>query len=125
MSRSGASAKASANLYENFFEESYPPLPLPMIWRVIYHEAVRGNHILWNSDDLASIEHSLQAAQFKIAPTEHDTIIQFMANLTSCGDFRELHNMIKGLPAHQKPVIFLLYRRALAGWHRWLKANLH
>ena len=48
---------SNAAIYENFFETDIPPLPLPMVWRVVYNEAIRGNHILFDGPDLKAIEN--------------------------------------------------------------------
>lgn len=116
---------ANASIPENYFEANYPPLPLPMIWRVIYHEAMRGNHILWDKTDLEAIEYMHQSPDFKMNEEDRSAITDFMVRFTSGTDFRQLVDMIKALPMNQKAVAFVLYRRAISVWQRWLKTNLH
>lgn len=125
-SRSDADAKFTRHsVSENYFETNYPPLPLPMIWRVIYHEAVRGNHILWEKADLDAIELEFQSPNFKLAQEDKGAITRFMARFHASVDYNELRAMICQLPRQQKAVAFLLYRRAISVWQTWLKSNLH
>lgn len=125
MSDAAAPRNANAHIRENYFESNYPPLPLPMIWRVIYHEAVRGNHILWDSDDLAAIDQMHVSADMKMSDADRSAVTSFMVRFISGTDFRQLSNMIKELTMDQKAVAFILYRRAIHTWQRWLKTNLH
>ena len=125
MSDATAPRNANASIRENYFESTYAPLPLPMIWRVIYHEAVRGNHILWDSNDLAAIDEMHDTAEFKMNDEDRSVVTSFMVRFISGTDFRQLSEMIKELTMDQKAVAFILYRRAISKWQRWLKTNLH
>lgn len=115
----------NAQIRENYFESNYAPLPLPMIWRVIYHEAIRGNHILWDSNDLAAIDQMHESAELKMNDADRSAVTSFMVRFISGTDFRQLSDMIKELTLDQKAVAFILYRRAIHTWQRWLKTNLH
>jgi hypothetical protein len=116
---------SSKNIFENYFESNYAPLPLPMIWRVVYHEAVRGNHILWERGDLDAIEAHVQSPDFKLATEDKQMATKFMTKFFSTVDFTALQLMIKQLTPSQKALVFLLYRRAISVWQGWLKLNLH
>lgn len=117
--------KSSEGVFENYFETNYAPLPLPMIWRVIYHEAVRGNHILWNAAELESIEQQCNSPEFKLQPGDSGVLAKFMAKFFHTANFGDLQSMIATLNDQQKAVAFLLYRRAITVWQKWLKTNLH
>ena len=125
---SGAEAgikNSSQNIFENYFESNYPPLPLPMIWRVVYHEAVRGNHILWDRVDLDAIEEHVQSSNFKLDTEDKKVATRFMSKFFSTVDYTDLQTMLKRLTLAQKSLVFLLYRRSMTGWQQWLKRNLH
>ncbi|MCX6119120.1 MAG: hypothetical protein NT027_16405 [Proteobacteria bacterium] len=124
MSRADVVAKKSSNVKENYFD-TYPPLPLPAIWRVIYHEAIRGNHILWETADLQEIERNAQNRELNLSKEDTISITRFMAKFFSNGDYRELKQMIQTLPQAQKSLVFVLYGRAIKVWQKWLKTNLH
>lgn len=125
MSGSAAPRNSNANIFENYFESNYAPLPLPMIWRVIYHEAMRGNHILWDAKDLEAIDQMHQSPEMKMNEEDRSAITTFMVKFMAGSDYRQLTEMIKALPMNQKAVAFILYRRAISVWQRWLKTNLH
>ncbi|MCX6125218.1 MAG: hypothetical protein NTV34_10815 [Proteobacteria bacterium] len=125
---SGAEAgmkNSSQNIFENYFESNYPPLPLPMIWRVVYHEAVRGNHILWDRVDLDAIEEHVQSSNFTLDTEDKKVATRFMSKFFSTVDYTDLQTMLKRLTLAQKSLVFLLYRRSMTGWQQWLKRNLH
>lgn len=110
---------------ENYFETNYPPLPLPMIWRVIYHEAMRGNHLLWDKVDLDEIEATVTSPNFKVNPEDKHLVTHFMAKFLSTISFMDLQTMVKSLSHQQKALVFILYRRAISTWQTWLKTHLH
>lgn len=119
------SSLKSIPMYENFFESNVPPLPLPMVWRVIYNEAIRGNHILFDTEDLKAIDEYYQSAQFKLKPENKPIMARFAVRFFGSSDFSEMKGLIKGLTLEQKAVALILYRRSISVWNNWLKTNLH
>jgi len=117
--------KSQSSISENYFEDHYPPLPLPMIWRVIYHEAARGNHLLWDRQDLADVESTLSSKSMSIDASDKIQLTKFMALFLSTGNFQELQAMLKGCSQRQKALVFIMYKRALSTWRMWLKNNLN
>ena len=117
--------KQRHEIYENYFESTYPPLPLPMIWRLVYQEAVRGNHILWDRADLEDIEKHVLSNDFKLEHGDKIVATRFMADFFQTVDYNNLQAMLKTLTLKQKSLVFLLYRRAISVWQTWLKVNLH
>ena len=116
---------SNAAVYENFFESNVPPLPLPMVWRVVYNEAIRGNHILFELDDLKAIEEFYHSPDFKLRPENNNPMAKFAVKFFSSTDFGEMKALIKALPIDQKVVALILYRRSISVWQDWLKRNLH
>jgi hypothetical protein len=119
------SAQVNASIYENFFDSNIPPLPLPMVWRVVYHEAVRGNHILFDAEDMTAIEDYYHSKDFKLREENNAPMAKFAVKFFSSTDFREMRAMIKALPIDQKVVALILYKRSMSVWREWLKRNLH
>ena len=118
-------AQANAAVYENFFESNVPPLPLPMVWRVVYNEAIRGNHILFEAEDMKAIEEFYHSPEFKLKPENNTPMAKFAVKFFGSSDFREMKRLIKDLPLDQKVVALILYRRSISVWQDWLKRNLH
>ena len=120
-------ARDSSNtaIYENFFETDIPPLPLPMVWRVVYNEAIRGNHILFQGADLRAIENFYRSPGFKIGLENSETMVKFAVDFFGCSDFRTIKEMLTTLSLEQKVIAFVLYRRSITSWQDWLKKNLH
>jgi hypothetical protein len=117
--------QSSANVYENFFESNVPPLPLPMVWRVIYNEAIRGNHILFDAEDIKSIDEYFHSSNFKLRPENNGPMAKFAVKFFGSSDFAEMKSLFKALPLDQKAVALILYRRSISVWNDWLKRNLH
>lgn len=118
-------ARSNASMYENFFESNVPPLPLPMVWRVVYNEAIRGNHILFDAEDLKEIEEYFHSPNFKLRPENNTPMAKFAVRFFGSSDFREMKALIKSLNLEQKAVALILYRRSISVWSDWLKRNLH
>ena len=118
-------AREKASIFENFFEQDYAPLPLPMVWRVVYYEAIRGNHILWDKEDLETIASFYQAPDVRLDAVDQVAMTKFGSKFFQSSDFREMKQLIKMLPTHHKAIAFLLYRRSIGSWQTWLKKNLH
>jgi hypothetical protein len=112
-------------MYENLFESTVPPLPLPMVWKVIYSEAIRGNHILFDKEDLSKIEAFYHSSEFKLKAENNAPMAKFAVKFFSSSDFQEMRKLIKALPIDQKVVALILYRRSISVWQDWLKRNLH
>ena len=118
-------SQSNAAVYENFFESNVPPLPLPMVWRVVYNEAIRGNHILFDVEDLKAIEEFYHSPDFKLNAENNVPMTKFAVKFFSSTDFKDMKAMIKALPLDQKVVALILYRRSISVWQDWLKRNLH
>ena len=116
---------SNAAIYENFFETDIQPLPLPMVWRVVYNEAIRGNHILFDGPDLKAIENFYRSPGFKIGVENSETMLKFAVEFFGSSDFRAIKDMLKTLTLEQKVIAFVLYRRSISAWQDWLKKNLH
>lgn len=116
---------SNAAIYENFFESNLAPLPLPMVWRIVYNEAIRGNHILFDAEDLKAIEEFYHSPDFKLNPENNVPITKFAVKFFGSTDFGEMKRLIKALPLDQKVVALILYRRSISTWQDWLKRNLH
>lgn len=116
---------AGAQMYENFFESNVPPLPLPMVWRVVYNEAIRGNHILFDTDDIKAIEEFYHSPNFKLRAENNGVMARFAVKFFASSDFGEMKALFKGLTLEQKAVALILYKRSISVWKDWLKRNLH
>jgi hypothetical protein len=116
---------SNAAVYENFFESDIPALPLPMVWRVVYNEAIRGNHILFDAADLLAIETFYRTPDFRINPENSKDMTKFAVKFFGSSDFRAIKSMVKELTLEQKVIAFVLYRRSINDWQAWLKRNLN
>lgn len=117
--------KQARSVYENFFENAYPSLPLPKIWQVIYHEGIRGHHIMFSSADLSAIQEYFGSKDFRLSESDSELIADLSARLFSSNDLQEMRQLLRGVSLPHKVVLFILYRRALTIWGTYLKKSLH
>lgn len=117
--RNSVAESAMLSLYEN-------PDFLPPLWRVIYQEAVRGNHVLF--ENVPQSSYSARAAT--LSRPGVNTGISENLQITVTRIFRsssitEMKAIIKGLNRQEKDALFLIYERAINTWKMQLKASLN
>lgn len=81
--------EVDADMKQNLIKESYPDYNLPPLWQVIYQEATRGNHILFNDLDFD------RNAKAKL---DLDYITFVMSEIASCSTLRDMKNMLAIIP---------------------------
>lgn len=92
---------------------------LPPFWRVIYYEAIRANHILFNPNDLANF---INEPVRGYTPTiKDDGIIErIFVTLLKCSNITESQLHINQQPYGLRKQIFTMYLRYIDS----LKANI-
>jgi len=92
---------------------------LPPLWRVIYYEAIRANHILFNPSDLAQFNN--QSNTLDTPTIKDDGIIEKMfVNLLKCSNISDSQLHINQQPYNYRQQIFTMYLRYIDS----LKANI-
>jgi hypothetical protein len=115
--------KKNSNLNEsslNDLLEAYACLP--QNWRVIYHEAFRGNHLLFDSRD---VEQFGQAAIKQTTRTEKKHALRAAVKLASSTNLTDMKMQISGLGVESKYYLFRLYLRYVASLREQVKSHLN
>lgn len=80
----------SSPFLENFIHSTYPNTNLPPLWQVIYQEAVRGHHLLFNRHDVEQFDRepsSLDKGAELQIPEEVETIV---LHIVECSDLQSM-----------------------------------
>ncbi len=95
-----------ANVLESALTELYTePSFLPPLWRVIFQEAMRDNHIIFPS----SLPEKAQSFTFDQASHHNDEMGEFCVHLFAAPDLKTIKAMVRFLPEHEQILLFLIY----------------
>ncbi len=95
--------KTNAVPFEGILNEQYSqPAFLPPLWRIIFQEAMRGNHILFSKSVQAEAEENHPGPP-------NDELIEFCVHLFAAPDLRTIKSMIAFLPREEQKQLFLVY----------------
>lgn len=110
---------------ENFIHSAYPETNLPPLWQVIYQEAVRGHHLLFNRHDVEQFDQELvpleKSAELQI-PDEVETIV---LHIVECADLQSMVKVIDRQPVRLRRSLYQLYKRVLWMWRHYVKDQLN
>jgi hypothetical protein len=116
--------KLAGLLLENILQEGlYGDQSMPFLWQVIYHEAMRGNHMLFEGSDLGLFDQD--RSHEAIANAEPDCTSEFVYNLFACNDLATIQRRIRELPFRQKRRVHRVYLRFLERWRLQIKQSLN
>lgn len=94
--------------FEGILNEQYSqPAFLPPLWRIIFQEAMRGNHILFSRSVIAE-------AELYSPGVPNDELIEFCVHLFAAPDLRTIKSMIAFLPRDEQKQLFHIYRQQMS-----------
>ncbi|MBC7660247.1 MAG: hypothetical protein H7249_11125 [Chitinophagaceae bacterium] len=95
--------------YEGILSEQYSqPLFLPPLWRIIFQEAMRGNHLLFS--------RSVQAEAALLSLTApNEELVEFCVHLFAAPDLRTIKSMIHLLPREEQVQLYAVYLQQMQG----------
>jgi len=115
---------ASTDVPESFYLNTYHTRDLlPPMWEIVYQEAIRGNHILFDDADVDPDTIVMQDASFQgdgLTKIE-DVLVQMLAS----SDLTQIRAMIAGLSQVERQALFLIYKNLIQATSSMLKAQLH
>jgi hypothetical protein len=105
--------------FEGILNEQYErPTFLPPLWRIIFQEAMRGNHILFSK--------SIQAEAELVRPgTPNDELIEFCVHLFAASDLRTIKSMIAFLTRDEQRQLFDVYMQQMASIRMENKSSMN
>lgn len=100
----------------------YPDF-LPPLWRIIFQEAMRGNHLIFSrSLQTECFEDSIRFSENLV---NDDTLADFCANLYAAPDLRTIKSMISLLPKIEQKQLFHVYLRQMQSLREENKMSLN
>ncbi len=103
--------KTLSSLSEDLLLDQYAqPAFLPPLWRVIFQEATRGNHMLFSKPLLQAVGD--EASEAKGCPS-NDSLEEFCVHLFAAPDLKTIRSMIGFLPTHEQKQLFVIYLKMM------------
>src|SRR5690242_9506595 len=108
--------KALRDLYEQ--ADCLPPL-----WRVLYQEGMRANHLLFSKEDV----EGFRAPKSKniLSESEQSAVCEAAARLFVCGDIASMRRLVSELSQPSRSYLFGLYLRHLQKLRLYVANALH
>lgn len=118
--------KLAALIFENFIQDSFygGDSALPFLWQIIYHEATRANHMLFDREDLEKFD-SDQSGFGSPQEKGGNELSTVMMDLLSCNEIDKIQNRIRALPYQERRQIFSVYLRFIERWRIQIKQSLN
>ena len=95
---------------------------LPPLWSVIYEEAVRGNHILFETCELDTLQN---ATMTEFDDADVAWVVTYVAKQSVKTSLIELKQAVKDLPDQKRGLVFLLYMNSIQYFTQQLKRSLN
>jgi hypothetical protein len=109
---------------ENFFQTLYPASALPPLWEVIYQEAVRGHHLLFNRRDVELFDTvaESEAMYDDVLSAEIEIVV---LKVMACSELGDMVKVIDAQPYQTRRSLFAFYKRSLWLWSNYVKSQLN
>lgn len=99
---------------------------LPPLWRVIYQEAIRGHHVLFDHIPQSSYgARTLTLGRPGAQSGLSENILETIADIIKSSSITEMKEIINKLSRQEREVLFFIYQRAIRQWQNKLKSTLN
>ncbi len=89
--------KYSVAKIEDLKYTPHPELDLPPLWQVIYHEAIHGNHILFEKELVDFFEKDISKSEHSFSDEQTEHLVTSALILMSTTDFQKMRSLVKRL----------------------------
>lgn len=114
-----------AHLPESLIHSNYPDMNIPPLWQVIYQEAIRGNHLLFDKAECEIFENERLSFRMSWNELVNEEIEDIITHLAGCADLREMMDIIDGQSLENRKTLYFLYIELLVIWKHYLKDQLN
>jgi hypothetical protein len=87
---------------------------IPTGWRTVYHEGIRGNHLLFSDHELEKFDRAPKVVQ---SSTDRHVVSKVFAKMLVESSFTKLRASLDILSDNQKLIVYRLYARKLKQWN--------
>ena len=116
---------SQASILESFFISNYHDSNLPPLWQVIYQEAIRGHHLLFQKQDIERFGLEETSTTTQIDDSWSDDLEPVVLDLLHASDLGEMVDLIDDLAISQRRQLFRLYKHALWICSHYIKSQMH
>ena len=115
----------SKNLLEDLMSVFYPDVSLPPLLQVIYHEAMRGNHLVFDREKLASSDLQVRIINSAEAVKLDDQTVDFVFGLLTLNDLNEIRTKLNSIPTDLYRILYRIYLHLLDNLKIYVKSQLN
>lgn len=98
---------------------------LPEVWHLIYEEGIRGNHILFQDEDLTSIRASMARGNLDWNDEFGRSVENRAVQLLRLNNIDIIRTRVRSLSDDEKLGLYLVYQCGLELWRSALKRGLN
>lgn len=99
-------------------------LVFPPLWALIYHEAIRNNHLLFSHDDLTRFSSEAGSLHSQ-RQADKEQLCKTVCELFSCSDLSSMQSLITRLPYRLRADVFAIYLRFIDDWRQHARVGLN
>lgn len=114
-----------AHLPESLIQSNYPDFKIPPLWQVLYQEAIRGNHLIFDKKECEAFEAERTGYKFSWEEMMTEEIEDIISHLASCADLREMMDIIDSHDRDVRKILYFLYIELLVIWKHYLKSQMN
>src|SRR5262245_35555528 len=118
-----SSSSSSSPILENFIQSNYLGVGLPPLWEVIYHEAIRGHHLLFSRTDVERYDRDLSQNAFWEDAQVTEELEAVAVKIVACAELQDMVRLIDALSDDQRRNLYTMYRRVLWMWRNYIKES--
>ncbi len=118
--------KIASLIFENLMQDSFfgDTNSVPFLWQVIYHEATRSNHLVFDREDIEKFDKD--SSRFPSAEQQgQDRVSEVMMDLLSCNELDKIQNTIRALTYTERKQVFSIYMSFIDRWRYQIKQSLN
>lgn len=114
-----------AHLPESLIHSNYPDMNIPPLWQVLYQEAIRGNHLLFDKSECEQFEAERTGFRFSWEELVDEEIEEIVSHLAGCADLREMMDIIDAQSLEIRKTLYFLYIELLVIWKHYLRSQMN
>lgn len=114
-----------AHLPESLIHSNYPDLNIPPLWQVLYQEAIRGNHLIFDKNECEQFEAERTSFSYSWEELVDEEIEEIVSHLAGCADLREMMDIIDAQTLEIRKTLYFLYVELLVIWKHYLRSQMN
>ncbi len=110
---------------ENLMEQNYPGMNLPPLWQVIYQESMRGNHLLFQKNDVERYDQATSDHEAWLTEDLASNMEVVALKIIACSELAHMVKIIDSLEDKTRFNLYVMYRRVIWMWRNYIKNKMN